>query len=244
MADLLDRFVCVRLVQANGMDLSLFQFDYRQTWAVFFLNADQVIYGRYGCRADVQNQRKATDEDQNVSIEGLRKAMEGALALHADYPADKAVLAGKRGPAPRFARPELYPALSRFGPRLRPDGKGCMHCHQVYKAERQEFKDAKLPLPPRLTAPYPMPDVLGLVLDRKERAKVASVTPDSSAARDGFLAGDELRTLAGQPLLSIADVQWVLQNAEEPGRLKAEVLRDGKQLQLTLSVPEGWRQAK
>ena len=36
----LSNFVCVRVVYANGMDLSRFQFDYDQSWAAFFLNAD------------------------------------------------------------------------------------------------------------------------------------------------------------------------------------------------------------
>ena len=45
------QFVCVRLVQMNGLDLSLFQFDYDQTLAALFLNADGTVYGRYGTRA-------------------------------------------------------------------------------------------------------------------------------------------------------------------------------------------------
>ena len=45
------RFVCVRLVQANAMDLTLFQFDYDLTFAAFFMNADRTIYGRYGSRS-------------------------------------------------------------------------------------------------------------------------------------------------------------------------------------------------
>jgi hypothetical protein len=46
--DLMEQFVCVRMIQANGMDLSWFQFDYDQTFAVFFMNADKTIYGRFG----------------------------------------------------------------------------------------------------------------------------------------------------------------------------------------------------
>src|SRR2546427_11089698 len=88
IAPLMDRFVCVRMVQANGMDLSLFQFDYDQTWAVFFLNADGTVYGRYGSRS-------ARDAMQDVSLEGFAKAMDGALELHGHYPANKRSLASK-----------------------------------------------------------------------------------------------------------------------------------------------------
>ncbi|HEX2473349.1 MAG TPA: thioredoxin family protein, partial [Lacipirellulaceae bacterium] len=48
---LLDKYVCVRVVQANGMDLQLFQFDYDQSFAAFIMNGDKSIYGRYGTRS-------------------------------------------------------------------------------------------------------------------------------------------------------------------------------------------------
>ena len=85
----MDKFVCVRLVQANALDLTLFQFDYDLTFAAFFVNADRTIYGRYGSRSD----RK--DATKDISIEGLRQALVGALDLHRHYPANKASLAGK-----------------------------------------------------------------------------------------------------------------------------------------------------
>ena len=40
--ELLDKFVCVRIVHANGMDLSQFQFDYDQSWSALRKNADQI----------------------------------------------------------------------------------------------------------------------------------------------------------------------------------------------------------
>src|SRR5688572_8673543 len=33
-------FVCVRIVQAKGLDLKLFQYDYDMSWAAMFMNAD------------------------------------------------------------------------------------------------------------------------------------------------------------------------------------------------------------
>jgi hypothetical protein len=102
----MDRFVCVRIVQANGMDLSLFQFDFDLTFAAFFMNADKTIYGRFGSRSDREDAMK------NVSVEGFRQALAAALEVHRRYPANKASLAGKRGPAPRYRVPEEYPSLS------------------------------------------------------------------------------------------------------------------------------------
>src|SRR5262249_53772999 len=97
---LLERFVRVRVVSANGLDLGLFQFDYDQSFAAFFLNAGRTIYGRFGTRSH------RTSWSDDVSVEGLTKALQGALDLHKEYPKNKAELAGKRGPAPEVATPE------------------------------------------------------------------------------------------------------------------------------------------
>ena len=48
LAELMNKFVCVRVVQFWGVDLSLFQFDTNQTWAAFFLNADRTVRGIVG----------------------------------------------------------------------------------------------------------------------------------------------------------------------------------------------------
>ncbi len=52
---LLDKFVCVRIISTNGLDLSLFQYDTDQSFAVFMLNADGTIYGRFGTRSHRTN---------------------------------------------------------------------------------------------------------------------------------------------------------------------------------------------
>ena len=51
------------MVQANGIDLSLFQFDYDLTFAAFFMNADRTIYGRYGIRPSQE------DPGKNISLQ-------------------------------------------------------------------------------------------------------------------------------------------------------------------------------
>src|SRR5262245_5648590 len=124
---LLEKFVCVRVVSTNGLDLSLFQFDYDQSFAAFLLNADGTVYGRFGTRSH------RTSWSDDVSIEGLAKALRGALDLHEQYPKNKDDLAGKRGPAPEVPSPEQFPLLKdRYGPKLAADAKAvqsCIHCH-------------------------------------------------------------------------------------------------------------------
>src|SRR5262245_18892303 len=99
LVDLLDQFVCVRLIQANGLDLSLLRFDFDLTRSLVFLNADRTVYGRYGSRAD-------KDASRLVTIEGLRKSMAAALALHKGYPGNRRALADKSPTVPKVATPE------------------------------------------------------------------------------------------------------------------------------------------
>ncbi len=237
---LLDKFACVRIVQANGLDLSQFQYDYDQSWAAFFLNSDLTIYGRYGTRSH------QTESQNDVSLEGFGKALEAALALHAEYPKNKDAFAAKRGPASEVKVPEDFPTLKgKYTSKLDYEGKvvqSCIHCHQVGEALRDVHRAAGKPVPDQVLYPYPNPKIFGLVLDPKEKAKAKSVIAGSSAARDGFRAGDEIVKLEGQPILSIADVQWVLHHAGETGSLRAEVLREGQTVPLTLTLDRGWRQ--
>ena len=237
---LLEQFVCVRVVATNGLDLSLFQYDTDQSFAVFMLNADKTIYGRFGTRSH------RTDWLGDVSLAGLRVALEGALELHRDYPANKLTLAGKRGPAPLFPTPEKFPSLAeKYTSSLNYEGnvvQSCIHCHQIGDAQRQFYRDQQQPLPEEVLFPYPHPKSLGLVLDPHERATVKEVSPQSLAAAAGFQAGDRIKRLAGQPLLSMADVQWVLHITPAGSEaLKAEVERNGQQFELVLKLSNGWR---
>ncbi len=238
--DLLAKFVCVRIVHANGMDLSLFQFDYDQSWAAFVLNADLTIYGRYGTRSH------QTESDQDVSLEGFAKSLTGALELHQEFPKHKTALAGKRGPASDVKVPEEFPSLrGKYGSKLDYEGKvvqSCIHCHQIGESMRLIHRSADKPLPDEVLYPYPNPKILGLVLDPKEKAKLKNVSAGSSGEQDGFRTGDEIVTLGGQPILSTADIQWLLHNARESDSLAAEVLRDGKPRLLKLTLKKGWRQ--
>jgi serine protease Do len=159
-------------------------------------------YGRYGTRA-------SHDISKDVSLEGFKKALEGALELHGNYPANKASLAGKTGPAPRVKVPEEYPMLRKVGYKatvnpLNPGGGNpgaCIHCHQLNNNLYRAYRGVSQPIPATALWTFPMPDVLGLELDPRERATVKAIASGSPAAMDGFKAGDEILTLDGQPIL-------------------------------------------
>ena len=228
----------VRMVQGNGMDLSLFQFDYDLTFAAFFMNADKTIYGRFGTRAEYENAAK------DISIESFKQALEAALALHAGYPENKAVLAAKTGPEPIKKTPEAFPALLRYSSTLNFNSsidRQCIHCHQIGEAQREIHWYDRKAVPDAVLYPFPMPDVLGLHFSAKHRAKISKIASGSSAERDGFRRADEILTLDGQPIISIADVQWILHRAQEDTTLPATVDRHGEEINLTLTLNPGWR---
>ena len=65
--------------------------------------------------------------------------------------------------------------------------------------------------------------------------------PKSIAETAGFKVGDEVESLGGQALISIADFAWALHRAPDSGALPARVRRDGQTVPLTLALPAGWR---
>ena len=240
---LMEKFVCVRVVSTNGLDLSLFQFDYDQSFAAFLMNADGTIYGRFGTRSH------RTSWSDDVSIEGLAKALQGALDLHAKYPENKKTLALKKGPVPEAASPEQFASLKgKYAATLNYEGnvvQSCIHCHQISDAIRTHYRKKKEPIPENALFAYPHPKTIGLILDPKERATVLRAEKDSIAAKAGLKAGDIIKSLGSQPLLSIADVQWVLHRAPgESVTMKADIQRDGKSLAIDLELPKGWKRGE
>lgn len=236
--DLMDKFVCVRIVQANAIDLELFQYDFDQSFSIVLMHPDKTIYGRFGTRS-------GRPEPHDISLEGLAKAMSAALDMHRNHDDVRPQLAGKTpGPVP-FKTPLDYPSLAgKYSAKLDYEGKvvaSCVHCHQVREAERLTYRSAGKPIPDESLFPYPNPSVLGLTLDPHETATVSQVAAGSTAERDGVRVGDRLVSLAGQPLLSIADVQWVLHGAPASGSLPAEVWRGDAKVELTLTLEKGWR---
>ena len=239
LQQLLKSFVRVRVVGTNGLDLSMFQFDTDQSFAAFIFNADGTLYGRYGTRSD----RKEWKDD--VSVEGLGKALEAALELHRNYPSNKASLQGKQADKPMFATPEKIPSLTRYTGKLDYAGdtvKSCIHCHMIGEGLKANFRSEDGKIPESLLYSYPHPKTVGLILDPTQCATVKDVVKGSAAGDAGFKTGDRIISLAGQAILSIADVQWVLHHvAAEGSAVKAAIERAGQQSELTLKLAENWK---
>lgn len=237
----LSQFVCVRVVHANAMDLSRFQFDYDQSWAAFFLNGDGTIYGRYGTRSH------QTESDGDVTLDGFLDTLNAVMEVHKNYPSNKLSLAAKSGDKVAVAHPEDFPKLkAKYDSELDYKGKvvqSCIHCHQVGEAWRDWYRDSGKPVPTEIVFPYPHPKVLGMIMDPTKSATVEKIAENSAASRAGLVAGDKLTMLDGQSIVSVADVQWVLHRASARDQLPIQVDRAGKQVSLTLALPSGWRES-
>ena len=145
---------------------------------------------------------------------------------------------------PRYGTPEQFPRLKMYASELDYDGKvaaSCIHCHQVGESLHAVSRDEGKPIPTQLLFPYPHPKILGLVMDPKQRATIVRVESDSPAEKSGFRAGDKITSLNDQPILSTADIQWVLHNAAEEDELVVSIERGGRPMQLALSLSSGWR---
>jgi membrane-associated protease RseP (regulator of RpoE activity) len=207
----------------RGVDLDVFDFDYDLTWAAFFLSPEERVYGRYGGR-------DAESADGRTSLTGLRNALAAALRAHRAPPADSA-------PRPTRAvrTADQYPAARR-----RPDG-ACIHCHQVYDFRREALQtEGRWRLDDLWV--YPLPENVGLTLDLDEGDRVRGVAEGSPAARAGLRAGDRLRGVNGVAVASSSDAQYGLHRAPAAGAVPVTWLRDGRRMEGTLSLAEGWRQ--
>ncbi len=235
---LLDKFVRVRVINANALDLSLFQFDYDLSFSTLFFNGDGTVYGRFGSWTHQKN-------PQDKDIEGFKHALEGALTVHAGYPANKESLKGKQPvPAPVTDPLKLPQLAGKYKRDLDWEGKvvqSCVHCHQIGDGTRVSYREQNKKIPREWIYPMPMPETVGLTLAPDNVAHVEKVAPDSLAAKAGIQAGDDLVSLAGQPLLAVADVSWVLHHAPDTGSLDAKVKRDGSEKIVSITLPNDWR---
>ena len=217
----IDHFVRVRLTRIDEYDLNLFEFDLDLTFFVFFLNAENKVYARYGGR-------DAQSADSRHSLDGLRYTMESVLAMHERE---------AKQFAPRTDTQRLF-ARDVTGWY----GGGCMHCHQVKEAMHDKLKregnwkrtDAWR---------YPLPENVGVRLETDRGNVVEEILPESAAELAGLAAGDVIQSLGSIPIHSFADAQFALDKAPAQGTLAVTWLRGGEPHAATLSLAYEWKKS-
>lgn len=134
LSSVLDQFVCVRVINANALDLARFQFDFDLSFTVMLFNADGTVYGRYGSWRHQKDPQEATTD-------GFRQTLARAIGLHRGYPANRLALQGKQGKPTPYKTPVDMPTLQgKYLRNLDWEGKlvaSCVHCHQIGDALRR-----------------------------------------------------------------------------------------------------------
>jgi predicted metalloprotease with PDZ domain len=208
----------------RGVDLTVFDFDYDLTWAAFFMNAGQKIYGRYGGR-------DAGPAEQWLSLAGLKYAMKKALDAHLQEPAAKGLPLVKV-----IAQVEKYPAAAKV------KKNNCIHCHEVYDFHRDWLTSQGKWSQEELWV-YPPPANIGLTMSANQGDKVEYVGATSPAAQAGLKPGDLLVKVNGVPIASYGDLQYALHLAPKQGSIDASWKQKGKLLASKIELMAGWRQS-
>jgi hypothetical protein len=216
-----NEFVRVRLVRITGADLSLFDFDYDCAWYGFFMNADELIYGRYGGR-------DGKSDDGRLSMAGLKYAAEKALEQHRTRVGEKPRARGK---------PVLVEEFPSARARKRQE---CIHCHQVSEFRRYDLQAAGKWNRDDLWV-YPLPENIGITLEIDRGDTIKSVAANSAAAKTGIKSGDVLSTVNGYTIAAFADVQYALHKGPKTGTIPVDWKRGSEAMSGKLELVEGWR---
>jgi predicted metalloprotease with PDZ domain len=211
----------------NGVNLNLFPFEYDLTWMAFFMDADDRVYARYGGRED-------GDAESHLTKASLVKVMREVLRRHRGGTADAA---RREAPDLPVRTPEDIATLPRMMARRK---EKCIHCHDVKVAELRHRQDLGTFAREQIFS-YPMPSALGIDLDPDEHDRVKGVRPGSPASEAGVRANDHLRAVAGQPVLTAADIARVLERTRDRGDVPLALERGGQPVAATLHLAEHWR---
>jgi S1-C subfamily serine protease len=89
---------------------------------------------------------------------------------------------------------------------------------------------------------WPLPENVGITLDRDDGLLVTRVKPDSPAQQAGLRPGDAMAAAGGRRLFGQTDFRAVLQRGPSgAGSIEVYWRRDGQIMHAPLEVADGWR---
>ncbi len=240
LSPLLRRFVTVRLTDARQLDLGLlpsegFQ-DLDLSWWGWFLSPAGETYGVFGGRDEVSDATR-------ISEAALAATLARVLDHHHDPRRAGWSLDGPARAGADTRPPASLPGYASWaaGPTVEKDAS-CLHCHQVAEVLRQPALDAGTFDKARDLDVWPLPENVGLVVDRDDGLLVTSVREGSPAAEAGVRAGDVVRAADGRLLFGQADLRGVLHRSADPsGAVPLVWTRDGAVHEGVLALSDGWR---
>ncbi len=217
---------------------SLWQFDYDMSLAIFFMNADGTLYGRYGSRNG-----GLKEAERLLSLSSLEKAMARALEIHRGYPANRDSLKDKQSsPLVWKDYPEAWKVLETTSASIRRGGASlCLHCHTYWESIQKKVQKKDEPLPAEFLWGYPLPENIGLRIDTADGTRVKSTISGSPAEGAGIQPGDDIEEVSGQPILSLADIQWALWRAPTSTTLQLGVRRGDAKMTVAIPLSGRWK---
>jgi hypothetical protein len=203
----------------SGVDLNVYDFDCDLTFCSLLMDPRGRILHTYGGR-------DATDAESHLSLPSLLRTMEKALADYAPP--------GAAGRGPKRTVEDMPPMARRIAAGKKPN---CVHCHTVndtrteWARERGDFRK-------EMAFRWPDPVQVGIRLEKGDQSFVREVVPKSAAARLKLAAGDRLKTIGAQKILTFGDVSRALRT---DGPFDVVWERDGKEMKGKLKPRNGWR---
>lgn len=240
---LLTQFVTVRLTDAGVFNLNLFPIkgfqDLDLSWWGWLMSPKGEVYSIFGGRDEVSDTTR-------ISKEALINTLDRVLKHHYD---PRRAKWGIEGAAPNLEAERTYPkqlpGYEAWYEGAHPEVKQqeCLHCHQIIDILRQPEIDSGRFDKNRDLDMWPLPENVGISVDRDHGLLVTKVEPESPASKAGIQAGDVLAMAANRKLFGQADFRGVLHR--EPrgnGQINIRWLHEGKLMAGVLQVKEGWRQ--
>lgn len=241
LTPLLKQFVTVRMTDAGQLDDRYFPYrgfqDMDLSWWGYFLSPEGRLYGIFGGKDHVSDSTR-------ISEAAFVNSLKRVLAHHHDPRRETwnvdgdapDVSAQKTGPLDLPAY-ENYRAARPYVQK-----QECTHCHQVGDILHSEDQRTGSFSLKKYTQAWPLPENVGIVVDRDDGLLVTRVEAGSPAAAAGIETGDRLAMASNRRLFGQADFRGALHRASYDD---AEILvgwtRDGKAMFGQLETKSGWK---
>jgi hypothetical protein len=208
------------------------------SWWGWFLAPEGRIYGVFGGKDHVSDATR-------ISAQALAATLRRVLNHHYD---PRRAGWDIDGPAPQlsgaFKGARDLPGYEGWLRDAHPEARRqtCIHCHQVNDILRYPAVVSNTFNKEKDFDVWPLPENVGLELERDHGLRVTKVAAGSAAEKAGLRSGDVLGAAEGRRLFGQTDFRGALHRGPPgAGRMEVWWTREGKPMSGDLVVKEGWR---